>query len=161
MKTAVVYYSMSGNTEFVAKQMAEEIPADLVRLAPVKEYPSKGVRKFLWGGKSAIMSEAPTLLPYDFDVTAYDRIVFGTPVWAGTFAPPLRTFIRDYKDELAGKSLAAFACCAGGDAKKTFPKLKEALGVDSLEQELVLTDPKDNRKRSDDNAIRVFCSKLG
>lgn len=161
MKTAVVYYSMSGNTDFVARRMAEEIPADLVRLEPVKEYPSTGIRKFFWGGKSAIMSQAPELLPYEFDASAYDRIVIGTPVWVGTFAPPLRTFVREHRAELVQKSLAAFVCSAGGDGAKALQKLKEELGVQGFEQELSLTDPKEKRKRTDDEAIRVFCSKLG
>lgn len=161
MRTAVVYYSMSGNTEFVAQCMAQEIPADLVCLVPTKQYPTKGIKKFIWGGKSAIMAQTPKLQPYEMDLSAYDRIVFGSPVWASTFAPPLRTFIRDHKDELAQKTFAAFMCCAGGDATKAFQKLAAELGVSSFEEELVLVDPKAHRKRSDDEEIRAFCSKLG
>ena len=55
MKTAVVYYSMSGNTAMVAKTLAERISADVLEIRPEKAYPDKGVRKFLWGGKSRFM----------------------------------------------------------------------------------------------------------
>lgn len=161
MRTAVVYYSMSGNTEYVAKEIAAEVPADLIRLVPKKAYPNKGVRKFLWGGKAAIMSETPDLEPYEFDAAAYDRIVFGSPVWASRVAPPLRTFIRDQADALEGKSFAAFLCMAGSGDQKAYEKLKDALGVDHLSATLTLIDPSDNRKPEDEHAIREFCSKLG
>ena len=67
MKTLIVYYSMGGNTAYVAQQIARHIDADLLRLEPVKEYPNSGIMKFLWGGKSAVMAEKPTLRPSQFD----------------------------------------------------------------------------------------------
>lgn len=47
MKTAIVYYSMGGNTEFAAKKIADKIGADLIRIEPEKAYPDKGFKKFL------------------------------------------------------------------------------------------------------------------
>ena len=41
MKTLIVYYSHEGNTDFVAKKIAEKLEADTVRLVPVKKYPEK------------------------------------------------------------------------------------------------------------------------
>ena len=61
MRKVVVYYSMSGNVDYVAKMIAKKIRADLIRLIPKKEYPSKGFQKFYWGGKSAIMGDMPEL----------------------------------------------------------------------------------------------------
>ena len=52
MKTAVVYYSMSGNTEQIAKKLAEKLGADVIRIEPVKENPSKGFKKFLWAARA-------------------------------------------------------------------------------------------------------------
>ena len=92
MSTLIVYYSMGGNTAWAAERMAERIGADTLRLEPVKAYPDKGVRKFLRGGKSAVMAERPVLKHYSFVAEKYDRIIFGVPVWAGNMAPPLRTF---------------------------------------------------------------------
>ena len=98
MKTAIVYYSMSGNTKYVADKIAERIEADIIRIDPVKAYPDKGAKKFIWGGKSAVMGEKPALHPYEFNVEKYDRIILGTPVWASNFAPPIRTFIKENPD---------------------------------------------------------------
>ncbi len=161
MRTAVVYYSMSGNTEFVARMIEDELPADLVPIAPVKEYPSSGFRKFLWGGKGVVMGESPQLQPYEFDASAYDRIIIGTPVWAGSFAPPIRTFAIEQREALQGKRIAAFVCSASGKGRKCLDKIAALFGQDQLEAELSLVDPKDQRKRADDLSIQAFCSKLG
>ena len=159
MKTAVVYYSMSGNTEQIAKKLAEKLGADVIRIEPVKEYPSKGFKKFLWGGKSAVMGDTPELQPYRFD-GSYDRIILGTPLWAGTFTPPIRSFIKENQAKLSGKKLAAFVCCAGGNAGKAFVKLQQAVGADELDAQMTLTDPKNQPSSEVDEKIKAFCDQL-
>ena len=151
MKTAVVYYSMSGNCEYTAKKIAKAMDADLIRLEPVKAYPDSG----------AVMGEAPALKPYHFEAPAYDRIIFGFPVWAANPTPPIRTFIRENEDKLRGKKFAAFACQSGNGAEKALSKLKKMLNADSLEAELILIDPMEKPAPEKDQAIAGFCSKLG
>ena len=159
MKTLIVYYSLEGNTAWAAERIAGATGAELLRLEPVKAYPASGFKKFFWGGKSAVMAETPPLVPYVFDPSAWDRIVFGFPVWAGNLTPPLRTFIRD--NDLSGLNAAAFACQSGAGAEKAFAKLKAALGVDQLAGELVLVDPKDKPSPENEKKIAAFCDSLG
>ena len=158
MKTLIVYYTLEGNTHYAAKKIASLLDADMLRIKPVKTYPRKGFRKFLWGGKSAVMAETPELEPYTFDASAYDRIVFGFPVWAGNVTPPLRTFIKE--NDLSGKRFAAFACQSGAGAEKAFEKLKTALGIRELDAELVLIDPKAKPDPINEKKISGFCGKL-
>ena len=40
MKIAIVYYSMSGNNEYVAKYSSEKTDADIIKIEPKKEYPN-------------------------------------------------------------------------------------------------------------------------
>ena len=157
MKTLVVYYSMGGNTEYVAKEIARRTGADLLRLEPEKEYPNSGLKKFLWGGKSALMAEKPKLKPYRFDAGKYDTLVFGFPVWAGNITPPLRTFLHDNYPEAA--AYAAFACQSGSGAEKAFGKLRDCLGHD-LSQTMILIDPKDKPDPAKDLQIEQFCAAL-
>ena len=158
MKTLIVYYTLEGNTHYAAKKIASLLDADVLRVKPVKTYPRKGFRKFLWGGKSAVMAETPELEPYTFDASAYDRIVFGFPVWAGNVTPPLRTFIKE--NDFSGKRFAAFACQSGAGAEKAFEKLKTALGIRELDAELVLIDPKTKPDPINEKKISGFCGKL-
>lgn len=159
MTTAIVYYSMSGNTKYVADKIAERIEADIIRIDPVKAYPDKGAKKFIWGGKSAVMGEKPALLPYELNVEKYDRIILGTPVWASNFAPPIRTFIKE-NPNIHGKKLAVFTCFSGGGADKAIEKMKKYIGIEKFEAELILVDPKESVKAEDDEKIGVFCQKL-
>ena len=160
MKTAVVYYSLSGNTKDTARKIAAEISADLIPLEAEKAYPDSGFRKFYWGGKSAVMGEMPTLKPYDCDASAYDLIVFGTPVWAGTFNPCIRSFIHENRDVLKDKTFAVFCCHSGGGGEKACRKLREYLGIEKWKAEMSLIDPKDRPKQEDEMQIREFCGKI-
>ncbi|MCR4818632.1 MAG: hypothetical protein K5841_06715 [Fretibacterium sp.] len=158
MKTIIVYYSLEGNTDYAAGKIAGAIGADTLRIRPKKAYPTGGFSKFFWGGKSALMAETPELEPYDFDAAAYDRVIFGFPVWANNITPPIRTFIKE--NNLAGKRIAAFACQGKSGAGKAFDKLKKCLGVDELEAELVLIDPKAKPSEENERKIKDFCEKI-
>ncbi|WP_295152819.1 flavodoxin family protein [uncultured Ruminococcus sp.] len=160
MKTAIVYYSMNGNTEYAVKKIAEQTDAELIPIRPVKAYPDKGFKKFFWGGKSAVMGEKPELEGYSFDAKKYDVIVFATPVWASNFTPPIRTFIEDNRGVLKGKKFAAVICFSGGGADKAIIKLKDFLGTDSFAAELILIDPKDKPDSANESKLADFCKKL-
>ena len=70
------------------------------------------------------MKEAPELRQFSQNPAAYDLIILGTPVWAGSYAPALRTFFKT--TPLTGKRLALF-CCYANNAGKTFEAMKAAL----------------------------------
>lgn len=159
MKTAVVYYSQSGNTQYVSEKIAEALQADLIRLEPEEAYPDSGAKKFFWGGRSALMGEEPKLKPYVFDGQAYDRIIFGTPVWAGTFTPPLRSFVKEQKDGWKATHFAVFACCMGS-GKKTAEKLKKLLGISAWDAEMLLIDPKNKKTAESEAKIQAFIESL-
>ncbi len=142
MRDLIVYYSLEGNTEYVVNRIKAKTGADTLRLVPRKAYKDKGFAKFFWGGKSAVMAEKPMLNDYEADLAVYDRIIFGFPVWASTFTPPIRTFVSDNMDALKGKKFAAFACQSGNGAEKAFEKLAKYIGIDSFDTTAVFIDPK-------------------
>lgn len=158
MKTIIVYYSLEENTHYAAQKIAENIGADLLRLYPKKAYPNSGFKKFFWGGKSAVMAQMPALEPYVFRGDAYERVIIGFPVWASNVAPPLRTFLSE--NDLSGKHLAAFACQSGSGAQKAFAKLAAAAGVEKLENELILIDPKTKPNKENESNLKDFCDRL-
>ena len=158
MKTIIVYYSLEGNTDYAAKKLGEALEAELLRLTPEKAYPSSGFRKFFWGGKSAVMAETPKLEPYAFDAAAWERVIFGFPVWASNITPPIRTFVKE--NDLRGKRIAAFACESGSGGEKALGRLRKLLDVDKLEAELVLIDPKAKPSEEKDAAILAFAEQL-
>ena len=159
-KTAIVFYSMNGNTAMVAKKLAERMDADLIEIKPEQSYPDKGFKKFLWGGKSAVMAETPKLIPYTFNADEYDQIIIGFPVWAGNVTPPIRSFVKENKEHLKYKYISAFACQSGSGGDKAFKKLLECLGAEQFAATMILNDPKDRPKAENDALIGEFRSKL-
>ena len=158
MKTLIVYYSLEGNTRWAAEQMAARLGADTLRLVPRAAYPDRGFKKFLFGGKSAVMKETPELEPYEVDITQYERVILATPVWAGTLAPPLRTFLR--QEDLSGKKIALAASSMGGSPGKTFEHLKALLGLTEEVPVLSLRDPKSHPSQANEAALAAFCKEL-
>ncbi|MBQ4045818.1 MAG: flavodoxin [Lachnospiraceae bacterium] len=160
MKDLVVYYSLEGNTAYVAEIISKKTGADLLRLEPKKAYHDKGFAKFLWGGKSAVMAEKPELEDYDVNLDDYDRIIFGFPVWASNYTPPIRTFIEENADVLAGKRFAAYACQSGSGGKKALGKLAKDLCIEAFEQTGVFNDPKAKKSRQTHEQIKEFLEGL-
>ena len=161
MKKAIVYYSMSGNTEYVANYIASKVEdIDLIKIVPKKEYPSEGFSKFFWGGKSVVMKETPKLENYEFDSSKYDLIIFGTPVWARTFTPPIRSFIKENMENIKDKKFAVIISYMGGGADKTIGKLKDYLKINEFEAELILIDPKNNVTEENNKMLDEFCEKI-
>lgn len=125
MKSIIVYYSLDGNTDMVAQKISKRIGADLLKIRPVKDWNKDGMTKYFWGGRSAWMKEKPQLESYDFEVDKYDLIIIGTPIWAWTMTPPIRTFLSDNK--ISDKKVILF-CAYDGDFGKVFADMKGLMG---------------------------------
>ena len=150
MRNLIVYYSLEGTTKYVAEKIAEKLEADILELIPKKSYHSKGILKFIFGGKSAIMAEKPALEDYNIDLSLYDRIILGSPVWASNFTPPIRSFILDNKSQLNNKKFACYLCQAGAGGEKALKKLADCLDIEKFDLSYIFTalykDPEKDKK---------------
>jgi flavodoxin len=122
LKTAIVYYSFEGNCALTAqtlKEILEAAPfngkADLYEIRTADAKKRTGFSKYVWGGSQVFMRKKPALLPMDFDPAPYDLIILGAPVWAGSPAPAMVSFLDKAKPD--GKKAAVFCCHAGGKGK--------------------------------------------
>ena len=160
MGKLLVFYSLEGNTEYIADRICEKIGCDKLRLIPKKAYKDKGFAKFLWGGKSAVMAETPELESYDVDLDKVDELIIGFPVWASTITPPIRTFLTDNKDALKEKKIAVYACQAGNGAPKAMEKIRDLLGIDEFVAKAVFIDPKARPSDENEKILEEFTDKL-
>ena len=76
MKAAVVYFSLEGNTKYIAEFIGRVIGADLIELNPEKEYLTGKALRFL-NGRRVIMDPKPKLKPYTFNSKKYDLVILG------------------------------------------------------------------------------------
>lgn len=139
MKNLVVYFSLEGNTKFVADEIANEADCDVLELKSKKQYSTGRIGKYFWGGRSVMMKEKPELINEIPDLESYDNIIIGTPVWCGTYTPPVSTFISSC--EIKNKKIALFACHAGGGAEKCFENMKNELKDNDFIGEISFVNP--------------------
>lgn len=139
MKKIVIFYSLDGNTRFIAERIAQAIGAELLELKLKRPFKAKGFFKYFFGGFSAVRKTTPELLPLEKHPEDYDFLVLGTPVWASRFAPALRTFLAQHP--LKGKKIALFSCAGGGDPGSTFEEFHQILKDNEIVGELALKDP--------------------
>ena len=131
MKILIVFYSLTGNTKKVAQAIAAAVKGEILEIKLKKPLPNRGFSKYFWGGKQVVWGESPELLPLGKNPADYDMIFLGTPVWAGDFAPAVRSFLSQAK--LADKKVALFCAHGGDDPGKTFADLgKELAGNDII-----------------------------
>ncbi|MCL1817824.1 MAG: flavodoxin [Spirochaetaceae bacterium] len=157
MRTLIVYYSYEGNCAVIAEKIRAALPdADTLRLATNEDTPRGFFAKYLWGGKQVLSGKAPALAPYTADLSVYGLIIIGTPVWAWSYAPAMRSFLEETKIE--GKRIALF-CCHGGGKGKTLEKLKKALPGNTFSAEADFREPL-KHSRGIEEKLAVFLAGL-
>ena len=150
MKTLVVFYSLEGNSEFVAGVIAKKLQADIVKLETVKPFQTEGFGKFFKGGMSVVFKSKPKLKNQNVNVSQYDNIIIGTPVWASGYSAPVNSFINQYK--FTGKKVALFLTSGGPDVEKCFAKMKKALGENDYVGQIDFIEP---LKKGKDEAAKT------
>lgn len=112
-KTLVVYYSASGNTERVAKDIAEAAGADLFEIVPTEVYTSDDLN---WTNSDSRVSrehddeslrDVPLTTTEVPDWDSYDTVFIGYPIWWGIAAWPVDGFVK--ANDFTGKTVIPFA----------------------------------------------------
>ena len=114
-----VYYSRTGNTEKLVREIAQELQCECVRLDDGVD--RSGLAGWLRSGMQAMARQVPevqdikTVLP----LSAYDLVVIGTPVWAGRCSAPVRSFLKKYGQHLrrAAYLITRFSFSPGSDVR--------------------------------------------
>ena len=97
----VVYYSRSGNTEALAREIARKLAADIVRIeSATYSLDYKGWRQASKDASSEILAE---IEPDVVDMRQYRLVFLGSPIWWFRPAPPLWTFVE--KNDFIGKTV--------------------------------------------------------
>lgn len=110
-KTLVAFFSVTGNTEQVAKELAAVLDADLHRIQPETPYTLADLNWRDTKSRSSIELRDPKSRPAITkkleNLESYDVIYLGFPLWWNAAPPIIRTFMESYK--LAGKTIIPFA----------------------------------------------------
>lgn len=131
MTTLVTYFSASGVTKRVAEKIANALDADIFEIAPETPYSSADLDYTNSSSRSTVEMKDKSFRPpikETIDVSEYDTILIGFPVWWYTAPTIINTFIESC--DMAGKTAIAF-CTSGGtgisgcenDLKNAYPEI--------------------------------------
>ena len=155
MKTAVVYYSNTGNVKGAAEKIAEAIKAELIPLEPVKPLKGAGFFSIMKGGGQVALGKKPPLKEIP-DLSGYERIVLGTPVWAGKCAAPVWTFLAS--GALKEKSVAFFTFSGSGEDEKAAQQVRAA--SKEVTASVALVDARVPASSGNETKLAAFLQKL-
>lgn len=98
--TLCVYYSRTGNTEKLMREIAAELKCEAVKLEDGVD--RSGLGGWMRSGMQAMARRLPPVKPLKTAVQLgfYDLVIIGTPVWAGRCSAPVRSFLMQYGDQL-------------------------------------------------------------
>ena len=132
-KTLVVYYSASGNTERVAKDIAEAAGADLFEIVPTEVYTSDDLD---WTNPDSRVSrehddeslrDVPLTTTEVPDWDSYDTVFIGYPIWGGIAAWPVDTFVKN--NDFTGKTVIPFATSSSSGMGQSGSLLADMAGT--------------------------------
>ena len=132
-KTLVVYYSASGNTERVAKDIAEAAGADLFEIVPTEVYTSDDLD---WTNPDSRVSrehddeslrDVPLTTTEVPDWDSYDTVFIGYPIWWGIAAWPVDTFVKN--NDFTSKTVIPFATSSSSGMGQSGSLLADMAGT--------------------------------
>ena len=123
-KMLVLYYSQTSNTKVVAMEIATRVGADLDEIVAVQPYDGDFQATIERGKKELDEGIFPEIQSLKADVAKYDVIFIGYPIWFGTYAPPIATFLNQV--DLGGKKIVPFCTFGSGGLESSVKDLAEA-----------------------------------
>ena len=114
-KTLIAYFSASGTTARVAKGLAQAADADLYEIKPAVPYTKDDLNWMDKQSRSSVemndKSSRPVIADSDAEISQYDTIFLGFPIWWGEEPRIVDTFVEAY--DFSGKTVVPF-CTSGG-----------------------------------------------
>lgn len=123
-KAIVVYYSQLNSTKAVAEQIATKMDIPIVAIEPVVPY-DDDFNATIQRGQKEMAGELPEIKPLNVNLKDYDVVFLGYPIWFGTYATPMMTFLKNAN--LAGKKIVPFCTFGSGGLNTSVNDLKKAL----------------------------------
>lgn len=136
-KILVAYFSASGVTAKTAKNLAKAANADMYEITPAKPYTNDDLN---WQNKKSRSSIEmadkafrPSLADTDANISEYDTILLGFPIWWYVAPTIVNTFLESY--DFSGKTIILFATSGGSGFGNTVRELKPSVSDDTVIRE--------------------------
>ena len=114
----VVYFSHTGNTRTIAGYIHDTVKSDLMEIKTADTY-TDDYDALLAQIREEVASEyCPPLTTEIENISSYDVVFIGYPIWVETAAPPIRSFLTTH--DLAGKTVVPFCTSGTSSAEESY-----------------------------------------
>ena len=139
-KILVAYFSASGVTKKVAEKLAALVNADIHEIKPKVPYTKADLNWMDKKSRSSVEMNDKTFRPEivkeDLNLSSYDTILLGFPIWWYVAPTIINTFLESY--DFTGKKIVLFATSCGSGFGNTVQELKpSAPGAEIMEGKLL------------------------
>ncbi len=132
-KILVAYFSASGKTAKVAETLAKTAGADLYEIKPEIPYTKADLNWMNKNSRSSVemndKSSRPAIADKNADISGYDTILLGFPIWWYVAPTIINTFLESH--DFSGKKIVLFATSGGSGFGKTVDGLKGSVSADT------------------------------
>ena len=140
-KKLVAYFSASGRTAKVAEKLANELGADIYEIKPEVKYTKADLNWMNKKSRSSVemndKSFRPAIITGDVDVSGYDTVYLGFPIWWYVAPTLINTFLESY--DFSGKKIVLFATSGGSGFGNTAAELQSSAPKAEITETTVLT----------------------
>lgn len=123
-KVLVVYFSHGGNTQKLAKEISDQVGGDFRRIEPVNAYP-EGDELYDYTEQEQADDARPEIQDLNIDMSKYDTVFIGYPIWWYTYPQVILTFFDNY--DLTSKTIVPFVTHGGSGMSGTEDDMREYL----------------------------------
>ena len=157
-KTLVAYFSASGVTAGLAKNLAKAADADLYEIKPAVPYTDADLNWQDKNSRSSVemrdKSSRPALADTNANIADHDTILLGFPIWWYVAPTIINTFLESY--DFSGKTIILFATSGMSGLGNSAKELKG-----SISDTAVIKDGKRFDASTSVNELKKWLSTLG
>lgn len=137
-KALVVYFSHSGNTESVAKEIQAQTGADIFEIVPTTPYTTNYNALLDVAQNEKRVNARPAISGSVENLDDYDTIYLGFPNWWADMPMVLYTFLDTY--DLSGKTIAPFVTSGGSGFSNTISTIRSMEPNATITEGLAIRD---------------------
>jgi len=107
-QSIIIYFSRSGSTELLASKVAQQTDADLLEIVVKSPYSANYQQTLSRANSERAAADYPELNMRVPDLSQYDTVYLGYPIWAMTLSHPMIAFLMANGNQLTHKKIAPF-----------------------------------------------------
>lgn len=125
MNKLFIYYSLTGNGDVVANYLKDK-GFEIRKVEMKKPLPKKFFFRVMSGGFLAGINAKSKLKEFDKDISKYDEVVIGSPIWNGRLSTPINTVLSEL--DLSKKKVSFVFYAGSGEGPKAVKKITKLYG---------------------------------